>query len=104
MSLCFDCKHVAPLGPRPASDFLRIQSGQWGMLARGLIYCSHREPGQTYDRFRSVESKDECKCFEPELNQELVANRIKTVQVLRASFDQWIQELRNKHNNGRTRG
>lgn len=76
---------------------------QWGMLARGLVYCQLLGP-EGYQRFRSVESKDECKYFEPELNQELVANRFKTVQALRASFDQWIQELRNKHNNGRTRG
>ena len=47
MPLCFDCRNIAPLGPKPKTEYLQLQVGQWGMLARGLVECAHREPGQT---------------------------------------------------------
>ena len=65
------------------------------MLARGLVGCSIPGPGG-YQRFRSVESKDECKYFEPEPNKDLVEQRFKTVAILRATFNIWITELRNR--------
>ena len=36
---CLDCIHIAPLEPLPKGSPLRIQRGQWGMLARRLAYC-----------------------------------------------------------------
>lgn len=95
MSECLKCKHCGRLEPLPRGDPRRLQSGQWGMLARGLVYCQLLGPSG-YQRFRSVESKDECKYFEPEPNKDLVEQRFKTVAILRATFNIWITELRNR--------
>jgi hypothetical protein len=65
------------------------------LLARGLVGCSIPGP-RGYQRFRSVESKDECKYFEPEPNKDLVEQRFKTVAILRATFNIWITELRKR--------
>lgn len=96
MSECLKCKYCGRLEPLPRGDPSRLQSGQWGMLARGLVYCSL--PGEIggYKRFRSVESKDECKYFEPEPDQDRIARRFETVRILRAAFDQWRKELQSK--------
>ena len=96
MSECLKCKHCGRLEPLPRGDPRRLQSGQWGMLARGLVYCSL--PGEIggYKRFRSVESKDRCKYFEPEPDQDRIARRFETVRILRAAFDQWRKELQSK--------
>ena len=40
MSECLKCKYCGRLEPLPRGDPSRLQSGQWGMLARGLVYCS----------------------------------------------------------------
>lgn len=95
MSECLRCRNCAPLEPLPKGDPLRLHRGQWGMLARGLVYCQLLGPSG-YQRFRSVESKDECKYFEPEPNKDLVEQRFKTVAILRATFNIWITELRNR--------
>ncbi len=95
MSECLRCRNCAPLDPLPKGDPLRLHRGQWGMLARGLVYCQLLGPSG-YQRFRSVESKDECKYFEPEPNKDLVEQRFKTVAILRATFNIWITELRNR--------
>lgn len=95
MSECLKCKYCGRLEPLPRGDPSRLQSGQWGMLARGLVYCQLLGPSG-YQRFRSVESKDECKYFEPEPNKDLVEQRFKTVAILRATFNIWITELRNR--------
>ncbi|WP_165658759.1 hypothetical protein [Sutterella wadsworthensis] len=88
MSECLKCKHCGRLEPLPRGDPSRLQSGQWGMLARGLVYCRLLGPSG-YQRFRSVESKDECKYFEPEPDADRIARRFETVRILRAAFDQW---------------
>lgn len=89
MAECLRCRNCAPLDPLPKGDPRRLQSGQWGLLARGLVYCSL--PGEIggYKRFRSVESKDKCKYFEPEPDADRIERRIKTVKILRAAFDKW---------------
>lgn len=94
MSRCFDCKHVSPLGPRPSSHFLRIQSGQWGMLARDLIYCSHREPGQTYARFRSVFDDSPCPNFTPEPDPAKRDGRRRLAAEQAALFAYWLKSLK----------
>lgn len=86
MSECLKCKHCGRLEPLPRGDPSRLQSGQWGMLARGLVYCQLLGPSG-YQRFRSVESKDESKYFEPEPDQYRIARRFETVKILRAAFD-----------------
>lgn len=63
MAECLRCRNCAPLEPLPKGDPRRLQRGQWGMLARGLVYCQLLGPSG-YQRFRSVESKDECKYFD----------------------------------------
>ena len=95
MSECLRCRNCAPLEPLPKGDPRRLQRGQWGLLARGLVGCSIPGP-RGYQRFRSVESKDECKYFEPELDQDRIARRFETVRILRAAFDQWRKELQSK--------
>lgn len=95
MSECLRCRNCAPLEPLPKGDPRRLQRGQWGLLARGLVYCRLLGPSG-YQRFRSVESKDECKYFEQEPNKELIEKRYKTVAILRATFNIWITELRNR--------
>ena len=95
MSECLRCRNCAPLEPLPKGDPRRLQRGQWGLLARGLVGCSIPGP-RGYQRFRSVESKDECKYFEPEPNKELIEKRYKTVAILRATFNIWITELRKR--------
>ncbi len=95
MSECLKCKYCGRLEPLPRGDPSRLQRGQWGLLARGLVGCSIPGP-RGYQRFRSVESKDECKYFEPEPNKDLVEQRFKTVAILRATFNIWITELRNR--------
>lgn len=79
MSECLKCKHCGRLEPLPRGDPRRLQSGQWGMLARGLVYCSL--PGEIggYKRFRSVESKDRCKYFRKESDQSRIERRCLTV-------------------------
>lgn len=72
----------------PKGDPRRLQRGQWGLLARGLVGCSIPGPGG-YQRFRSVESKDYCPNFDPEPDAERIERRIKTVKILRAAFDKW---------------
>lgn len=86
MSECLKCKYCGRLEPLPRGDPRRLQSGQWGMLARGLVYCRLLGPSG-YQRFRSVESKDECKYFEPDADR--IARRFETVRILRAAFDKW---------------
>lgn len=88
MSECLKCKHCGRLEPLPRGDPSRLQSGQWGMLARGLVYCELLGPSG-YRRFRSVESRDECRYFEPEPDQARIARRFETVKILRAAFDKW---------------
>lgn len=95
MSECLRCRNCGQLEPLPKGDPRRLQSGQWGMLARGLVGCSIPGP-RGYQRFRSVESKDECKYFEPEPDQDRIARRFETVRILRAAFDQWRKELQAK--------
>lgn len=90
MSECLKCKHCGRLEPLPRGDPRRLQSGQWGMLARGLVYCSL--PGEIggYKRFRSVESKDRCKYFRKESDQSRIERRYLTVKLLRAAFNEWM--------------
>lgn len=88
MSECLRCRNCAPLEPLPKGDPRRLQRGQWGLLARGLVGCSIPGPGG-YQRFRSVESKDYCPNFDPEPDAERIERRIKTVKILRAAFDKW---------------
>lgn len=95
MSECLRCRNCGQLEPLPKGDPRRLQSGQWGMLARGLVGCSIPGP-RGYQRFRSVESKDECKYFEPEPDQDRIARRFETVRILRAAFGQWHKELQAK--------
>lgn len=95
MSECLRCRNCAPLEPLPKGDPRRLQRGQWGLLARGLVGCSIPGP-RGYQRFRSVESKDECKYFEPEPDQDRIARRFETVRILRAAFGQWRKELQAK--------
>lgn len=89
MSECLKCKYCGRLEPLPRGDPSRLQSGQWGMLARGLVYCSL--PGEIggYKRFRSVDSKDHCKFFNPEPDASRIERRFLTVKLLRAAFDEW---------------
>lgn len=95
MSECLRCRNCAPLEPLPKGDPRRLQRGQWGLLARGLVGCSIPGP-RGYQRFRSVESKDECKYFEPEPDQDRIARRFEPVRILRAAFGQWRKELQAK--------
>lgn len=95
MSECLRCRNCGQLEPLPKGDPRRLQLGQWGLLARGLVGCSIPGPGG-YQRFRSVESKDECKYFELEPDQDLIEKRFKTVAILRATFNIWITELRKR--------
>lgn len=95
MAECLRCRNCAPLEPLPKGDPRRLQRGQWGLLARGLVGCSIPGP-RGYQRFRSVESKDECKYFEPEPDKDLIEKRFKTVAILRATFNIWITELRKR--------
>lgn len=95
MAECLRCRNCAPLEPLPKGDPRRLQRGQWGLLARGLVGCSIPGP-RGYQRFRSVESKDECKYFEPEPDQDRIARRFETVRILRAAFGQWRKELQAK--------
>nr|DAL22622.1 MAG TPA_asm: hypothetical protein [Caudoviricetes sp.] len=95
MSECLKCKYCGRLEPLPRGDPSRLQSGQWGMLARGLVGCSIPGPGG-YQRFRSVESKDSCPLFNPEEDASRVEARYRTVKLLRAAFAEWITELRNR--------
>lgn len=88
MAECLRCRNCAPLEPLPKGDPRRLQRGQWGLLARGLVGCSIPGPGG-YQRFRSVESKDYCPNFDPEPDAERIERRIKTVKILRAAFDKW---------------
>lgn len=89
MSECLRCRNCAPLEPLPKGDPLRLHRGQWGMLARGLVYCSLPGEISGYKRFRSVESVDYCEHFEPEPDADRIARRFETVRILRAAFDQW---------------
>lgn len=95
MAECLRCARCGGLEKLPKGNDGRLHIGQWGMLARGLVYCSLSGPSG-YDRFRSVESKDECKYFELEPDQDLIEKRFKTVAILRATFNIWITELRNR--------
>lgn len=95
MSECLRCRNCAPLEPLPKGDPRRLQRGQWGLLARGLVGCSIPGP-RGYQRFRSVESKDCCPNFDPEPDTERIERRYETVRILRAAFDQWRKELQSK--------
>lgn len=95
MSECLRCRNCGQLEPLPKGDPRRLQLGQWGLLARGLVYCRLLGPSG-YRRFRSVESKDECKYFKPETDQDRIARRFETVRILRAAFDKWRKELQSK--------
>ena len=88
MSECLKCKHCGRLEPLPRGDPSRLQSGQWGMLARGLVYCQLLGPSG-YQRFRSVDSKDHCKFFNPEPDASRIERRFLTVKLLLAAFDEW---------------
>lgn len=85
MSECLRCRNCAPLEPLPKGDPLRLHRGQWGMLARGLVYCSLPGEISGYKRFRSVEP-----------DADRIARRFETVRILRAAFDQWRKELQSK--------
>lgn len=89
MSECFRCKHCKSLEPLPKGDPGRIHRGQWGMLARGMVYCGLPGPGG-YDRFRSADSKNECKFFTPEPDPARIETRYRVAKVLRTTFNQWI--------------
>lgn len=95
MSECLRCRNCGQLEPLPKGDPRRLQRGQWGLLARGLVGCSIPGPGG-YQRFRSVESKDCCPNFDPEPDTERIERRYETVRILRAAFDQWRKELQSK--------
>ena len=82
--------------PLPKGHEGRLHIGQWGMLARGLVYCSLPGEISGYKRFRSVESVDYCEHFEPEPDADRIARRFETVRILRAAFDQWRKELQSK--------
>lgn len=92
MTLCFDCRHIAALGPRPRTDYLRIHVGQWGMLARGLAYCAHGPPG----RFRSVHDDCPCPDFDPELDAAKRQGRRRVHADQAARFTLWINSLQKK--------
>lgn len=92
MSECLRCRNCGQLEPLPKGDPRRLQRGQWGLLARGLVGCSIPGP-RGYQRFRSVESKDCCPNFDPEPDTERIERRYETVRILRAAFDQWRKEL-----------
>lgn len=96
MSRCFDCKNLASLGPRPSTDYLRIQSGQWGMLARGLAYCGHVEVGQTYARFRSIHSDSSCPHFTPEPDPAKRQGRRRVAADQAARFALWMKPFRKR--------
>ena len=96
MPLCFDCRNIAPLGPKPKTEYLQLQVGQWGMLARGLVECAHREPGQTYARFRSVEAAGSCPFFEPESDAEKREGRRKLAKAQRTRFTVWMRSITSK--------
>lgn len=83
MPMCFDCSRLAPLEKRPAS---KLDSGQWGMLARGLVYCGHLEQGQTYKRFRSCEAAGPCPFFVLEPDESKREGRRTIAAKLRAEF------------------
>lgn len=95
MSECLRCRNCGQLEPLPKGDPRRLQRGQWGLLARGLVGCSIPGP-RGYQRFRSVESKDCCPNFDPEPDTERIERRYETVRILRAAFDQWRKELQSK--------
>lgn len=88
MAECLRCARCGGLEPLPKGHEGRLHLKQWGMLARGLVYCQLLGPSG-YQRFRSVDSKDECKYFDPEPDTERIERRIKTVRILRAAFDKW---------------
>ena len=88
MAECLRCARCGGLEKLPKGNDGRLHIGQWGMLARGLVYCQLLGPSG-YQRFRSVDSKDECKYFEPEPDQDRIALRFETVKILRAAFDKW---------------
>ena len=96
MPLCFDCRNIAPLGPKPKTEYLQLQVGQWGMLARGLVECAHREPGQTYARFRSVEAAGSCPFFEPESDAEKREGRRKLSKAQLTRFTVWMRSIKRK--------
>lgn len=83
MQMCFDCKRCAPLDKSSAS---KLDTGQWGMLARGLVYCGHLEPGQKYMRFRSCESAGPCPFFELEPDERKREGRRTLAAKFRAEF------------------
>lgn len=95
MSECLRCRNCGQLEPLPKGDPRRLQRGQWGLLARGLVGCSIPGP-RGYQCFRSVESKDCCPNFDPEPDTERIERRYETVRILRAAFDQWRKELQSK--------
>ncbi len=83
MPMCFDCANCAPLDKNPVS---KLDTGQWGMIARGLVYCSHLEPGQKYMRFRSCESAGPCPFFSLEPDESKREGRRVIAARLRANF------------------
>lgn len=97
MSECLRCRNCAPLEPLPKGDPRRLQRGQWGLLARGLVYCRLLGPSG-YQRFRSVESKDECKYFEPEPDAEKIANRRRLASRLQRAYTDWRLSLKERRN------
>lgn len=97
MSECLRCRNCAPLEPLPKGDPRRLQRGQWGLLARGLVYCRLLGPSG-YQRFRSVESKDECKYFEPEPDAEKIANRRRLAARLQRAYADWRLSLKERRN------
>lgn len=98
MSECLRCRNCGQLEPLPKGDPRRLQLGQWGLLARGLVGCSIPGPGG-YQRFRSVESKDSCPLFNPETDTSRIEARYRTVKLLRAAFAEWIAEQRQRIKN-----
>ena len=94
MTRCFDCKRLAPLGPKPKSDDLLIQEGHRGMLASGLAQCGYRAPDQTYARFRSCDSDADCPYFILETDEEKRSGRRKVAAALQQRFTTWMRALK----------
>lgn len=93
---CLECSHLAPIKRIPKGDPLEIQLGHQGMLARGLAYCGLKVEGQTYQRFRSLEDSNRCPYFERVEDAARIENRRALASRLRATYDAWIKERRQK--------
>lgn len=87
---CLDCIHIAPLEPLPKSSPLRIQRGQWGMLARRLAYCRLDKCDTAIIHALGCGA---CPRFELERDEKRRAARHKTAQIIQLAFDEWRKTL-----------